>query len=151
MFNTNEPLSDTMLDNTISEIDQRFRLNFSGLIKESKLNAHKCQYLCYKNKENLLEAESCARNCYKPILYSKKNISSLIENVKEAFEKCKFTAQSINKEQGLIRKEVLKCVNKYNIDLNGIKDEVEYIYKGYMKNFEVLLPKFENEGENKII
>ena len=102
MLSNNEPLSNPLIDHTISAIDQQFRLNFQDLIKESKLNAHKCQYICYQNNKSLLNAENCARNCYKPILYTKKNISNLIENTKENFEKCRFTAQSGNKDQNLV-------------------------------------------------
>ncbi len=147
MLSKDEPITKAEVDNTISKIDQNFRLNFHELIKEAKMKTHNCQFLCYQNNKNLLEGEVCARNCYKPLLYSKKNIASLMENTKENFEKCRFTAENLKKERLYLRKELMKCIDKYTSDLDGMKDEVEYIYKGYMKNFEVLM---KNGEERKL-
>ncbi len=127
------------IEHAISQFDSSYRLNFSDFIKETKLNTHKCQFLCYQNKLNLVEAEECARNCFKPLLNAKKNISVLIEGKKEEFEKCKYQAESKSKENWYVQKEVEKCVKKYFEEMAGIKEEIEYIYKGYMKNFEFLL------------
>jgi hypothetical protein len=150
MINKNEQLSSASIESVMIAFDQQFRLNFKDLIKETKLLTHKCQYLCYKNKEQLTEAENCARNCFKPLLYSKKNISTIIEGVKENFEKCKFNAEAkYGKDPASVRKHTQKCIKSYNEELNSKKDEVEYIYKGYMKNFDVLLS--DSDKENKII
>jgi hypothetical protein len=102
--------------------------------------------LCFQNKKNLLDSENCARNCYKPILYSKKNVSILIENLKESLEKCRFDIQLKSDDVNMVKKETDKCLEKYKLGLNGIKDEVEYIYKGYMKNYDMLI----QEAEKKI-
>jgi hypothetical protein len=144
MIDINSPVNNVAIEKILLELDFSFRMNFQDLIKEAKLLTHKCQYLCYERKNSLLDAENCARNCYKPLLHAKKNISILIENLKENFEKCKFTAETGNKDLVGSRKEVKKCLNKYKTDLDGIKDEAEYIYKGYMKNFDSLIAEVEN-------
>lgn len=150
MLSKDEVINEKLIENSILIIDQQFRLKFQDLIKESKLNSHKCQYMCYQKNLSLLDSEVCARNCYKPILYSKKNISILIENVKENFEKCKFTVESATKDNSVKIKDIGKCLNKYKTDLDGLKDEVEYIYKGYMKNYDLLFSEMQNENELKI-
>jgi hypothetical protein len=142
-------ISTAAADNLISTLDSQFRLNFKDLIKQAKLNTHKCQYMCYTNKKELIDAEECARNCFKPLLYAKKNISTLIEIKKEEFEKCRFASESRNKENSLNAVEIKKCISKYQNDLNGLKDEIDYIYNGYMKNYDTLLAEFENT-EKKI-
>lgn len=151
MLGKEVPVHNPTIDNAVLELDSSFRLNFKDLIKESKLYAHKCQYLCYEKRNDLLEAESCARNCFKPILHSKKNISVLIENLKENFEKCRFTAQTVNKDETGAKKGIVKCLKKYQSDLDGLKEEVEYIYKGYMKNFDSLIAEAEKKEKNDIV
>jgi hypothetical protein len=143
MLNKDDQLSDASIQKLVSECDSEFRLNFQDLIKESKRLTHKLQYLCYENKSTLLEAEECARNCFKPLLYSKLNITTLIENQKEKFEKCLFNAKNTHRENQAIRKQTLNCLIKYKEDLNGLKDEAEYIYKGYMKNYDDMIKEYE--------
>ena len=149
MLNKQEKLSNPVIDNMIIEIDYNFRMNFQDVIKEMKLLTHKCQHLCYLKQEKLQDAEMCSRKCFLPLLNSKKNISILLENCKENFEKCKLNAEgTFAKDQGGYRRQVYKCLEKYTLDLDHNKDEIEYIYKGYMKNFEILLDK--NEENKKI-
>jgi hypothetical protein len=136
-------LSNASVDNFVSNFDAQFRLTFKELIKEAKLNTHKCQYLCYLNKKELVEAEECARDCFKPLLYSKKNISVLIEGKKEEFEKCRFSSESRNKENNVNAKDIKKCLEKYQREMFGLKEEIDYIYKGYMKNYEGLISELE--------
>lgn len=151
MLNKQEKLSNVVIENMITEIDYNFRWNFQDVLKEMKLHTHKCQYLCYQNKEKLQEAEICSRNCFLPLLNSKKNISIIMENNKENFEKCKLNAEgTFAKDQGGYRRQVYKCLEKYTQDLDQSKDEIEYIYKGYMKNFEILLGP-DVKGEEKKI
>ena len=147
MINKQEKLSNAVIDNMITEVDYKFRQNFQDVIKEMKSFTHKCQYLCYQNKEKLQDAEICSRNCFLPLLNSKKNISILIENNKENFEQCKLNAEGVYaKDAGGYRRQIFKCLEKYTQDLDQNKDEIEYIYKGYMKNFDILL----NSQDNKI-
>jgi hypothetical protein len=130
------------IEKIISEIDHQFRFNFQDLIKETKLFTHKCQFLCYKDKTSLKESEECARNCFKPMLYIKKHVAGLVEKQKEEFEKCKFTAENQYKESSAKNKALTKCIEDYSKELLKMKGEVEYIYKGYAKNFNELI------GEN---
>ena len=134
-----EPANDFSLDYVIDETDKQYRNNFELLIIESKLKAHKCQYRCYENIKNLNDAEKCARKCFMPILYIKKNVSNLIENFKEEFEKCRTIGRSNYKDNKSLRNELTKCVETYKKNLDGAKEEIEYIYNGYMKNFDDLL------------
>jgi competence transcription factor ComK len=142
-----DPMTNINLEKRISDIDTNFRLLFENQIKEVKLLTHKCQYLCYLNNKTLLDSEECSRNCFKPLLYIKKNISTLVENQKEKFEKCKSDSLANNKDTVNKNKGILKCLEIYKQDLNKLKDEGEYIYSGYIKNFETLLP---NKTDNKI-
>ncbi len=136
-----EAMTDFSLDYLIDEIDKNYRLNFSKLIIDSKFNAHKCQTTCYEFTKDLVKAETCARNCFKPILYTKKNVTNIIENIKEDFEKCRTTVRSNYKEPKAINVQLDKCVQNYTNSLDATKDEIEYIYKGYMKNFDELIKK----------
>jgi hypothetical protein len=130
------PLTDYYIDYMINENDKNYRKNFFDLIKTTKLHTHKCQYECYNNDTNdLTILEECARKCFKPLLYIKKNVSSLIENHKENFEKCRTTVRAKYSDSKSINQELEKCIDSYNKALTNSKDEVEYIYKGYMKNF----------------
>jgi hypothetical protein len=133
-----EPMTDFTLDYLIDEIDKKYRQNFAKLIIECKLNSHKCQTNCYEFAKDLDKAELCARNCFKPILYTKKNVANIIENLKEDFEKCRVTVRSNYKEPKAINSQLDKCIEKYNKDLESAKEEIEYIYNGYMKNYEEL-------------
>jgi hypothetical protein len=129
------PLTDYYIDYTISEIDKNYRKNFNELIKLTKSKTHKCQYECYNTNTNELDIlEECARKCFKPLLYIKKNVSTLIENHKENFEKCRTNVRAKYSDNNSINKELEKCIDTYSKALTNSKDEVEYIYKGYMKN-----------------
>jgi hypothetical protein len=140
MFNSENLTNDAVVDDQIAEIDKKFRLNFPDLIMESKMLTHKCQFLCYKNRTNLLDTEECARKCFQPFLHIKKNVSGIVENMKEKFEKCRTVARNKRGNSlGLLNKDIERCISSYIEDINKSKDEIEYIYKGYMKNFEVLL------------
>ena len=135
--------SDTFIDQKVSEIDNKFRDSFTDNIIEVKKLTHKCQYECY-NKTNLHESEECARNCFLPMLFIKKNISKLIENSKEGLEKCKFNASSNNNDGKYYNTKIFRCLKNYEDDIFKTKDEADYIYKGYLKNFSELL-KEENK------
>jgi ribosome-binding ATPase YchF (GTP1/OBG family) len=128
-------INDYTIDYIISETDKDYRKEFTGLIKETKLKTHQCQYECYKSDSNDLSIlEECARKCFKPLLYIKKNVSTLIENHKENLEKCRVGVRSKYNDARTINMEIERCIENYKKALNSSKDEVEFIYKGYMKN-----------------
>jgi hypothetical protein len=132
------PLTDFNLDYLINEVDKAYRGNFFDLIKQTKLLTHKCQYECYNtNINDLNKLEDCARKCFKPLVYIKKNVSTLVENHKENFEKCKINARAKFSESKYLNQELNRCVETYSKNLNNSKDEIEYIYKGYMKNLNI--------------
>jgi len=134
-------LSDSTIDKSTMDIDKYYREKFGPLILEAKKQTHKCQYECYSNTENknLEAAENCARNCFMPMLHIKKNITILVENCKENFEKCKTLSISKTNSTRYDSSKIYKCLDKYEKELTNTKDEAEYIYKGYMKNFDDLI------------
>lgn len=133
------------------EIDQKYRETFKEYIIEAKRLTHQCQYQCYdKIKDNLNDAEKCARDCFLPMIYIKKNISKLIENCKENLEKCKFNASFNNNDGKYDNNKVKRCLKTYEEDLFKTKDEAEYIYAGYMKNYADLI-KDSDSNDKKIL
>ena len=132
-------VSDSLIDNSEMEIDRKYRNNFSSLIIETKKLTHKCQLECYSNNNNLEISENCARNCFSPMLFIKKNITKLTENCKEDLEKCKAHSVSKLHSAKYDSSKIFKCLEKYENDLLKTKDEAEYIYLGYMKNFDDLI------------
>jgi len=129
-------LSENFVNNKTTEIDKKYRENFKEYNIEAKRLTHKCQFECYnKIKENIYEAESCARNCFLPLIYIKKNISKISENCKENLEKCKFSASSNNNDGRYEHNKIRRCLKLYEDELFKTKDEAEYIYSGYIKNF----------------
>jgi hypothetical protein len=134
-------IPNSQVEESIASYDASYRMNFSNLIKEMKLNTHKCQLNCYENLsfKSLEDSEECARNCFKPLLNTKKSISLLLEQKKDNFERCKSSCESSSKPNWYNYKKVTQCLNQYYQEVSSLKEEVEYIYKGYMKNFEYLL------------
>lgn len=131
-----ESYSENYIDHKISMIDLRYRESFKDLIIVTKKLTHHCQYKCYDNiKNNLQEAETCAKDCFKPMLHIKKNISQLIENCKDKLVKCKYNASSSNKDERYGILKIEKCLESYEEELFKTRDEAEYIYNGYMKSF----------------
>jgi hypothetical protein len=143
-------IPNSQIEESIVTYDSSYRLNFSSLIKEMKLKTHKCQLKCYESLTNLLESEECARNCFKPLLNTKKNISLLLEEKKENFEKCKTSCEINSKPNWYNLNKVNICLKKYYEEVSSLKEEVEYIYRGYMKNFEYLNDE-KYQSEKKII
>jgi len=134
-MNTHD-FSENLIDYKIINIDKRYRELFKDYIIESKKLTHNCQFNCYNNKNvDLKESENCSRNCFLPMIHIKKNISKLIENCKENFEKCK---QNANLEKSN-RSKIDKCLENYEKDLMLNKEEAEYIYSGYLKNLNELM------------
>lgn len=137
-----EIIDDVTLDKLITNSDSVFRYSFEKHILNTKLLTHKCQFICYNDNTSLIKAEDCARNCYKPMLMIKKNITSLIENAKEKLEKCRVDKKIFIQASSMnYNVEVNKCVKEYNKNLEEMKEEIEFIYEGYTKNFEKLIPE----------
>jgi hypothetical protein len=134
-------VSDSTLDASVMDIDKNYRNKFCPLILEAKKQTHKCQFECYSNKDNItLElGENCARKCFAPMLQIKKNISKLVENCKENLEKCKANSVSKSNSSKYDSHKIYKCLENYEKDLENTRDESEYIYVGYMKNFDELI------------
>jgi len=143
--------SENIISYKTLEIDQKYRELFKEYIIEAKRLTHQCQFECYnKIKENLSDAEKCARDCFLPMIYIKKNVSKLIENCKENLEKCKFNASSNNNDGKYDNNKVKRCLKIYEEELFKTKDESEYIYSGYMKNYADVIKNVEN-NQNKIL
>ncbi len=139
-MNTEKSFSENYINNITEEIDQKYRETFKDLIIEAKRLTHQCQYECYdKIKKDLLAAENCARECFMPMIYIKKNIAKLIENCKEDLEKCKFFASSNNNDGKYENYKIKRCIKLYEEELHKTKDEAEYIYAGYLKNYPDLM------------
>jgi len=133
---TTTDFSNNLIDYKILEIDKRYREKFKHQIIEAKKLTHNCQYLCYNSiRTDLNDAEKCAKNCFLPMIHIKKNIGSLIETSKDNFEKCKSTASNGNNKSEFEINKIDDCLNIYQEELNKTKEEAEYIYAGYMKNF----------------
>ena len=145
----NEEISDEFVNNFVTNYDKNYRNHFEQLIRENKKLTHKCQYECYENKQKLSEGEECARNCFQPLLFSKKNISYLMEGIKEHFEKCRFNSSQLLGTPS--KNNALKnCILEYDEKMLGIKDEVEFIYKGYIKNFDEIIQKKQDKYFDKL-
>lgn len=130
-----QSIPDNLVDLKVKIIDENFQQNFRLNIIEVKKLTHLCQYECYKGINDLNKAENCARNCFAPMLSIKKNTSKLIENCREDLEKCKFNASSNNNDGKYNAIKIKRCLQVYEKDLLNTKDEAEYIYNGYIKNF----------------
>jgi len=141
--------SENVINYKTLEIDQKYREMFKEKIIEAKRLTHHCQYECYNNiKDNLSESEECARNCFLPLIYIKKNISKLIENCKENLEKCKFNASYNNNDGKYDNNKVKRCLKIYEEELIKTKEEAEYIYDGYMKNYDDLIKNVDKHYKN---
>lgn len=141
-MNKGEILDDAGLDKLVDKHDSLFRISFEKNILNTKLLTHKCQYLCYNSNTSILKAEECARNCYKPMMMIKKNVTRLYENAKEKFEKCKFDKKMLsNTSATLYNMQVKNCLSEYSKNMEESKEEIEFIYEGYTKNFEKLIPE----------
>jgi len=139
-MNKQDEISDDFINQFVKNYDKKYRLSFDSLIRDHKKSTHLCQYNCYETKQKLVEGEECARNCFQPLLFSKKNISYLIESIKEHFEKCRFNTSQLPTVQ--LRNNTLRnCMLEYDEKMLAIKNDVEYIYKGYLKNFDELTQK----------
>lgn len=144
-MNSQINFSENVISYKTLEIDKKYRETFKDYIIEAKKLTHQCQYECYnKIKDNLSEAEKCARECFLPMIYIKKNISKLIENCKENLEKCKFNASSNISDGKYENNKVKKCLKVYEEELFKTKEEAEYIYTGYMKNYSELIKNTDN-------
>jgi hypothetical protein len=63
----------------------------------------------------------------------------LMEKCRENFDKCKLKAHSSYTDATTLNNVTQKCIKTYKEDLEKIKDEIEYLYQGYGKNFDTLL------------
>ena len=141
-----EIFDDNSIDYATINIDSEFRIKIEKSIINTKLLTHQCQYNCYNQNNTLINAENCARNCFKPLIFIKKNVTKLIENAKEKFEKCKINNKIKSQASAVLyNMEIRKCIYEYRGNLDEMKEEVEFIYDGYSKNFENLL--LENKGK----
>ncbi len=134
-MNKNEEISEDFINNFVNSYDKNYRLHFEQYIKENKKLTHLCQYECYNKIKKLLDGEVCSRKCFEPLLFSKRDISTIIEGVKENFHKCRFNASQQN-AVNVRNKLVKECMLDYDLKMKEKKDEIEYIYKGYLKNLE---------------
>jgi|LauGreDrversion4_2_1035121.scaffolds.fasta_scaffold263781_1 hypothetical protein len=147
-MNKGETIDDLTFDKLITNFDNKFRNSYEKQILNTKLLTHKCQFNCYNHNTSLLNAEDCARNCYKPMLMIKKNVTSLMENAKEKMEKCRVDKKIFLQASAMnYNIELRKCIRDYETNLNEMREEIEFIYEGYTKNFEKLIQ--ENKGTEK--
>jgi hypothetical protein len=78
----------------------------------------------------------------------KKNVTSLMENAKEKMEKCRVDKKIFLQASAMnYNIELRKCIRDYETNLNEMREEIEFIYEGYTKNFEKLIQ--ENKGTEK--
>ena len=139
-MNKGEFLDDISFEILSNKIDSDFRVKIEKSILNTKLLTHKCQLNCYNQYNSLIKAEECAQNCFKPMIFIKKNVSNLIENAKEKLEKCKVNNKINNQTSSVFHNmEIRKCLIDYSRNLDEKKEEIEFIYDGYCKNFEELL------------
>ena len=141
-MNKGEFIDDMTFEQVANSVDAEFRIKIEKSILNAKLLTHKCQFKCYSDNSKLGTAENCARNCFKPMIFIKKNVTRLMENTKEKLEKCKVN-NKINSQNyaSLYNMEQKKCFVEYTKNLDDLKDEVEFIYEGYCKNFDKLMPE----------
>lgn len=96
-MNRGEIIEDQSFDKIVKNLDESFRNKLEKNIINTKLLTHKCQYYCFNDNTSIEKAEECARNCYKPMMMIKKNVTKLIENEKEKLEKCKVDKKILSK------------------------------------------------------
>jgi len=76
------------------------------------------------------------------MLMIKKNVTSLMENAKEKLEKCRADKRiTLQSSSVVYNNELRRCIKDYNTNLEEMKEEIEFIYEGYSKNFEKLNPE----------
>lgn len=136
-----DAVKDEDFDTLLSHSDAAFRNTIQSSIIKVKLLTHQCQSNCYQNNSKINEAENCARTCFQPLLQIKKNVTKLMDVQKEKLMKCK-TDNFLRKEESanFYNLAIKKCFMAYSKNLEEIKEEIEFIYDGYTKNFESLIP-----------
>ena len=73
------------------------------------------------------------------MLHVKQNISKLLDSSKEKLDKCKLNAKLIKNEGKYENEKIIECLQIYEEDLFKTKEEGEYIFTGYIKNFSDLM------------
>ena len=145
-MNKGQLVDDVGFDAAITVIDTNFRAKLEKSIISTKLLTHKCQASCYEQNSEINPAEDCARNCFKPMMMIKKNVTKLIENEKEKLIKCKVDKKIHEKTSSpYYNSQIQGCLLEYSKRLMELKDEIEFIYEGYNKNFEKLFPEKKNK------
>lgn len=126
-------ITNDMFYKLTDDLRNDYRLSFTNIIIDFKHKTHLCQIKCYETKDrNLLKIEDCADNCYTPLFNANENITKLITISNNSLENCRAQAL-ISNQESIGRNHLLKqCLIKYKKDLEKQKDEINYIYNGYL-------------------
>jgi hypothetical protein len=140
-MNRTDALSDSDFESCLNQTDLFFRKTIEKKIIDTKFLTHQCQANCYNQPTDLAKAEECARNCFQPMINVKRNVTKIVEIAREKVMKCK--VDNMFRKDGSIaffNVEMQKCIARYKKNMEESKEEIEFIYDGYNKNFEKLLP-----------
>lgn len=115
-------ISDAKLDELVSTKNASFKLNFTDSIVRFKQITHQCHINCLSGTKDLASAEACSSRCTMPLATSISKINDLTSEVELQLKQCR---------NGGIASKLSNCFKEYELGLESIKDEINYVFNGY--------------------